>query len=841
VELFDLRNWKGYQTTNRQTSTPVLIDQVAIDSRRIHSKQALFVALSGLNFDGHTFVRSAYRAGARYAVVRHDFALDDTPDDLVLIKVDDPLHALQEIAELVRKERKTTVVAVTGSYGKTMLKDLLTQILKEQFITLSSPESFNSQIGVALSLLKIQNDHQIAIIEAAISKPGEMNRLTEMIQPDHVIITNVEKQRIQNREATAIAYEKLKLIHSKVKWALVPSHSIMKDALFGRDGVYFWDAANEALPTVTQHSMQANGLSYEITFPQGERVQGTIADGQSYVADLIQLAARASFLLGVSPENIAKALAKYIPEPMRIEVFKSQIGCTIINDTYTQDPMSCDVALRQMESLEEPSNKPTGKKIFLFGGLRPPIDHIECDMARIAQSIAKHKVHLVILSQPQSAAQLLSHLSLVSPATEVIVCKDMPQAIEAAKKQVQPSDVLLIKGAVKIPLSELIANFEGSPPNNQVIINLAVIQSNIEEIRARIGKNTRIMVMVKALAYGTDDIRIAKFLKSCDIDILGVSYVDEGVSMRQAGVTQNIFVLNAAEYEAQKAVAYDLEVGVSESGLINALQKYAALAGKKIRVHLHVDTGMNRFGCRPEQVLDLCKEIVASPNLVFYGMMTHFAAADDPAQDAFTIQQANLLQTAIDTAEKAGFYPRYKHACNSSATIRFGFSQFNMIRIGLAAYGLHTSKATKINEGLRPAISLVSRVVGINECKRGDTVSYGRSFMIDSDTARLAVLPIGYYDGLHRNYSGKGYCLIRGQKAQMVGKICMDYMMVDVSHIPQVKIGDPVLLFGEDDNGYYLSPEELADLGGSIVHELMTCLGPRIRRFFIYDESLRPR
>lgn len=378
--------------------------------------------------------------------------------------------------------------------------------------------------------------------------------------------------------------------------------------------------------------------------------------------------------------------------------------------------------------------------------------------------------------------------------------------------------------------------FEENLPNNQVIINLAAIESNIKMMRLKIGNAVRIMVMVKARAYGTDDILIAKFLHTCGIDIVGVAYVDEGVSIRQAGVTQAIFVLNAASYEAVKAVTWDLEVGVSNSQLIDALQREAEKQQKKTRVHLHIDTGMCRFGCRYDEILPLAQKIVSSPNLIFEGIMTHFAAADMPAEDHFSQTQAALFQRSIELLEQESMCPRWRHAANSSAAIRFTFPFCNMVRLGLAVYGLHTSSATVPLIPLQPAISLISRIVGINKCQKGNTISYGRSYQVPQK-ACIAVLPIGYYDGLHRHYSGKSYVIIRGKKAPMVGRICMDYMMVDITDIPQAQIGDQALIFGENKNGEYVSPEEFATAGGSIVHELLTCLGPRIQRLFIYDHD----
>ena len=850
MEPFDLRAWPGItdsiKNSNLSQDTPIIIDQVAIDSRRISSKNALFIALSGSNFDGHSFLRQAYKSGARWAIVKKDWKEDPQTHKMTLIHVDDPLRALQQIAKCYRSLMKAKVVAITGSYGKTMLKDLLWHLMSGGRKVYASPESFNSQIGVALSLLKIKSSDEIALIETGISEIGEMQHLQDMVTPEHVIVTNLAKTRVGNiGSLEMLCQEKLKLAASipENNWSLYPTQEHVAELLPKGQKPYFWDQDHDALPSIKPLATEETGaLGYEIFFPDRFYYRGKVQEGFSYVIDLITIAVKAAYLLNVPPPQIANALSNYFPEPMRIEVWKSQNGVTLINDTYCADPMSLDVALKQFDSKDEPLMKvPGGKKIFLFGGLRKPYENSDCDMARIAQTIAKHQVDLLILWNPEIASQIVSYLSLFSPHTEVVISKTLQLGLNEARLRLTAQDTLLIKGSKKVPISELVRTFEESPPNNQVIINLAAIQSNIEVVRRRLGKEMRLMVMVKALAYGTDDIRIAKFLKSCGIDIVGVSYVDEGVAMRQAGVCKHIFVLNAAIYEAAKAVKWDLEVGVSEKKLIHSLQEQAAQQMKKIKVHLHVDTGMSRFGCRPEEVVFLAQEIKRSPNLIFEGIMTHFACADDPKEDAFTRRQAQILDAAIAQLEKSGISPPWRHACNSSAAIRFGFSSFNMVRLGLAVYGLHTSRATSTDIELKPAISLVSRIVGINFCQKGQTVSYGRSYTIDREQARIAVLPIGYFDGLHRNYSGKGFVRIRGKKAPMIGKICMDYMMVDITEIEAAQIGDTALLFGEDENGHYLAPEELANSGGSIVHELMTCLGPRIRRLFIYDESLRPR
>jgi alanine racemase/UDP-N-acetylmuramoyl-tripeptide--D-alanyl-D-alanine ligase len=841
MEPFDLRKWDEFRDCAPRATAPIIIDQVVIDSRRISSKHALFVALSGNNFDGHDFLKNAYKAGARHAIVRADLPLTDLPPGLKLYRVADPLRALQQIAKAYRNERRAKIIAITGSLGKTMLKDLLATLTQSQYAIFASPESFNSQLGVALSLLKIQENHEIAFIEVGISKPGEMRNHLEMVRPDHVIITHISSAHIASMGTKdAIAYEKMQLLSGMPpsNWCLVPDDPFLRERMPPQVLPYFWPFEYDGLPQVIpEEATEHYALNYEVVFPSGRRHFGYIQEGLSYVIDLIRMGTKAAWLLGIREENIAKGLDSYFPEPMRIELWKTQLGCTLINDTYSADPMSCDIALAQFESLGEES----GKKIFLFGGLREHSSHPDIDMQRVAHAVAKHRVDTIILWQQQHQKPLLEALSLICPNCEVITAANEKSAFAIAKARVGHNDLVIVKGPKKIPIGNLVADFDESLPNNQVIINLSAIGSNLEMIRARLGPSSRLMVMVKALAYGTDDVRIAKFLQTAGIDILGVSYVDEGVMLRKAGVNADIYVINATEYEAAKAVKWNLEIGVSEPLLLAALVREANLADKRVKVHLHVDTGMSRLGCRPNEALALAEQIATSPNLIFEGIMTHFASADDPREDAFTMHQATLFTEVIDSLDAAGHHPKYRHAANSAASLRFAFPQFNMARIGLAAYGLHASPSSRELLDLRPAISLASRIVGINECHSGDTISYGRAHTVTRDEARIAVLPIGYYDGLHRNYSGKNSVIIRGRAAPMVGKICMDYMMCDISDIPLASIGDPVLIFGEDDHGNWLSPEDLATSGGSIVHELMTCLGPRIRRLFIYDESLRPR
>lgn len=836
MDSFDLRLWPGYAQAGGDLSIPAVIDQVSIDSRRVDSSRALFVALPGENHDGHNFVASAARNGARFALVNKDWIPENIPPHLVLLRVNDPLQAFQVIAQTYRQQLKAKVVIIAGSYGKTMVKDLLQAMVSTIKSVGASPESFNSQIGAALSLFTLTKEHEVALIEAGISKRFEMDRLTSMISADHAIVTHIGKKHMATLgNMNIIAGEILKPSLSLMtgNWTLLPNDPLIAPHLSNMQAaVNFWNAPSLTLPHAVALNLERGAhLPYRIDFPDGTSYTSQATFGFYYFLDLINITVKAAWLLGVSSEAIRQTLTGYAAEPMRTEIWTSAVGTTFINDMYCSDPQSIDRALRYLD--QTPSD---GRRIFLFSGMRGK-EKADTEFKRIAESIQKTRVDSLLLVGTQSFDCLENEVKRISPHTIITKHIHYNDAFDDMRTWVRQNDVVLIKGKKKTSLDDLTEAFNDSICNNQCVINLAAIQANINTIRAKLPPKTRIMVMVKALAYGTNDIRVAKFLESCGVDILGVSYVDEGVTLKRSGVSQAIFVINAANYEASKVAKWDLEVGVSNKELIESIAKEAEKYRKKIKVHLHINTGMSRFGCRPEEALDVARFILSHPSLVLEGIMTHFACADSQADDDFTLSQVKIFDEVINDLKNHGIEPAWRHAANSSAAIRFEFPQYNMVRLGLAVYGLYSSDWMKQALELRLALSLISHIVGINTCRTGETISYGRRYTVTRDHQRIAVLPIGYFDGLHRNYSNKSSVIIRGQKAPMVGNICMDFMMVDVTDIPNASIGDSVLFFGEDEYGHYLSPEELATKGDSIVHELITCLGPRIQRIFVHEEA----
>ncbi len=815
MDDFNLHLWPRFAQNHTEDC---FIDQVAIDSRRIASPKSLFIALKGERTDGHRYVQQALESGAKYAIVSREFP--ESTFESLLIRVDSPLQALQEIAGIYRSHCSAKVVAITGSYGKTLLKDLLQAFCSALYKTSASPESFNSQIGVALSLLNISRTDQLALIEAGISQPGEMERLAKMIQPDCAIITTIGEAHIATMgNLDTIRNEKIKILHAGLKWSLSPSTVCSN---FERN--FAWDKDNSNLPSIqVQEDYSLSASRYVVHFPDGNQFLGEIPLGHPYFIALLAMAVKAAWLLDIPAAIIKQVLQEYQIEPMRTEVWKSPQKTLFINHSYCSDLLSLESSLTHMTSIAR------GRKLLIFDGLKQTGDKYATSK-QIGRVLAGGSLNCLFSYGTGQNEPYEEYL----PTTTIIRTATFSEALQQLQHAMQPGDTVLIKGSKKQPFELLLQTFNDSACQNQCLVNLANIKENLSRLCIQ-SPNTRFMPMIKASAYGTDDARLANFLVHNGIDIQGVSYVEEAVALRRSGVQQAIFTLNGAPYEASIIVKFDLEVAVSHSEMINRLQIEAAKAQKLIKVHLHLDTGMSRFGCRPDDCLPLAQLIAASPNLQFEGIMTHFACADIPEEDSFTLEQIRKFDEAIALLAQYGLYPKWRHAANTSALTRFSLPQYNMARIGLALYGLYPSEAVKQALKLKPALTLTSRIVGINVCKKGDSISYGRSYKVAKDEEKIAIIPIGYFDGLHRNYSGKGTVLVNNCLAPMVGRICMDFSMIDVTGIPNVQIGDQVLLFGEADNGTYLAPEALAENGGSIIHELITCLGPRIERVFINE------
>lgn len=840
MDRFDLRQWKGFEAAGGDPLEPAIIDQIVIDSRLVSSQESLFIALEGKRTNGHLFLEQAETAGAKYALVKPDDARICSKG-LTYLYVKNPLTALQEIATAYRNTLPSFVIAIAGSYGKTMTKDLLSHLVSLQFTCGSSPESFNSQIGVPLSILSLNSSHQIALIEAGTSEPGELSILAAIIQPHALIITPLGNRPLHGIETLShFVSETIPLTHtlcSKRGWLLAPDHQAITPLVEASKAPFaYWNRNHPQLPQlIPENHPFHKQLSYKLTFPDGLTWTGALNSQERYFLDQIQMASKAAWKLGVPSHKIIEGLRTYQPQLMRTEMWRSPEGALIINDAYSSDPQSVEHSLHWLQQ-----NALHYKRYIVFGGLNTE-QELAVKYRKIAKMIASRQIDGLFLYGNHAFNALKETLAALSPKTGISQHTDCLEALQALKPLLKPGDSVLIKGAHKEPLDQLLKVLHESSGNNFCYIHLSTIWHNLSLLRRHLPQQTHIMAMVKAQAYGTDAIQMARFLQECQIDILGVSTIEEAVALRLGGITHPLFVIAIHPEEAQKAVSHQVEVGVGDLACIQALEAEAQRQNRCISVHLHLDTGMARFGCRPEQLLELAQKIQASSHLNLKGVMTHLACAEEPQADPFTWHQISSFRQAIQQLEAAGIHPLWRHVANSAGAIRFHLPDCNLVRLGLALYGLSASQEVQQKLPLCLALSLFSRITAINTCRQGESVSYGRAYRVQREEERIAILPIGYFDGLHRIYSNRGVVMIHGQRAPIVGKVCMDFCMVDITDIPNAKVGDPVLIFGEDEAGNDLSPEEFAQRADSIAHELITCLGPRIQRIFLQEESYKTR
>lgn len=384
----------------------------------------------------------------------------------------------------------------------------------------------------------------------------------------------------------------------------------------------------------------------------------------------------------------------------------------------------------------------------------------------------------------------------------------------------------LCQEALALPTGQLKI---GESPN-RFCFDLQAVAKNYAQLKS-LHPEASIMPMVKAMGYGSSEVKMAKFFETLGVEIFGVAHPDEGVNLRRFGIKKDIFITHTPLYEMQKIVDADLQTALSDEESIFFLQDMAKKAGKILSVHLCVNTGMNRFGCPPEKTLPLALLIQKAENLVLEGICSHFPSADIPKQDLFTQKQIALYEEVCSDLFKVGIYPRYRHLANSGGSLRFKIPSCNLMRIGIALYGIYVSPACKTLP-LQLAVSLTSQISMIKTITKGTPVSYGGRWQAPQDGTKIAIFPLGYHDGILRRYSKKGYVLVNGKKAPIVGAICMDNTFIDVTDIAEVQVGTPVLVFGETPQGI-LRPENFAKAGGSIPHELITQIGPRVPRVFV--------
>ncbi|MBQ9654884.1 MAG: bifunctional UDP-N-acetylmuramoyl-tripeptide:D-alanyl-D-alanine ligase/alanine racemase [Prevotella sp.] len=766
------------------------------DSRSLcFPEETLFFALKTQRNDGHRYIADLYRRGVRNFVV--DAPPSSPEGDANFLVVPSPLAALQRLAERHRDEFDIPIVGITGSNGKTMVKEWLYQVLSPDHAVTRSPKSYNSQIGVPLSVWLLNEQTEIGLFEAGISQLGEMERLRDIIQPTIGVLTSIGAAHQENfRSLEEKCMEKLRLFH---------------DAQ-----VIIYNADDDLVSRCVRRSdfrgkrigwrrEELAGM-YQLPFSDEASVECSLA------------VAATALYLGVTPEQLRERMARLEPVAMRLEVKEGQHGCTLINDSYNSDINSLDIALDFMSRREE-----TRRTLILSDIYQSGMSDAEL-YDEVNTLCVKRGVNKLIAIGPHISAhssRFTLHSSQFFTTTDDFLNSN-------AFRQLH-DEVVLIKGARPFGFDRISERLEQKVHETILEVNLNALVNNLNYYRSFLKPETKLVCMVKADAYGAGAVEVAKTLQEHRVDYLAVAVADEGVTLRRNGITQNIMVMNPEMTAFKTMFDYDLEPEVYSFRLMDALIRAAEKEGiTGWPVHIKLDTGMHRLGFDPERDIDEVIRRLKSQNAIIpRSVFSHFVGSDSDDFDRFSAMQFERFDKASQRLQAAFSHKILRHMDNSAAIEHFPERQLDMCRLGLGLYGYDPREAKQAS--LEPVSTLKTTILQLRNVPKDETVGYSRKGILTRDSV-IAAIPIGYADGLNRHLGrGAGYCLVNGQKAPYVGNICMDVAMIDVTGIPCHE-GDQVEIFGE-----HLPASVLSDILDTIPYEVLTSVSSRVKKVYFQD------
>ena len=816
----------------------LLISEVSIDSRGAFARRSLFVALDGEHFDGHEFVETAYQKGAVAAMVSRKSGVGAARiPGMALIFVDDTLAALQRLAAGWRALFDIPVIGITGSNGKTVVKDMLANMLAQQHTVYRSPGSYNSQVGVAISLLGIRPEHEMAIIEAGISRVGEMARLEEMVRPTLGIITNIglaHAAGLKDLETTSV--EKLQLFNRLGEGPLIyPADCASLEALELAGHPLSFSSSTppmDAAYTLLSAQDSGHGFSFEAKLIDGTRATFFLPILGRHNLSNAMAAIAAADQLGLGVDAMRRGLSEFELSPLRLEMHTTQSGIIFINDAYNSDPTSARAALSVLKDYAGSARSVAILGDMLDLGVRAHAAHAQ--LGRIVNDI--HIDRLICVGELARIIGKSAGEAGFDP--EHIFYIDSIDGLDRLlEQQLVTGDVVLFKASRNIGLERAAQRLLESVAPARLRVDLDAIRHNFHALRQEMGPAVGIIAVVKSFAYGNDATRISQTLAREGVSALAVAYADEGIPLRELGLTLPILVTNALASEADKIVKYDLSPLVYSVSVVEALADQVRRRGERgqiheVGIHLELDTGMNRVGLKPADILEFARLVQQTPGISIAGVMTHLAAADDPAEDAFTVQQLQIFERAVQALKDAQIDPGLVHAANTAGAWRFAQARFDAVRVGLGTYGIAPSKAVgQRSLALDNALTFSTRIIHIKEVQAGESVGYNRTWVADS-TRKIATIAVGYNDGFPRFMSNGGEVLIHETRCPVVGTVCMDVSMVDITGIPNVSVGDEVIIFGSQGT-HAITVDEIARRGNTISYEILCNISPRVRRIFV--------
>ena len=804
----------------------IAVKDILIDSRRlITPEQCMFFALVSKRNDGHKYIPELYRKGLRF------FVVSTLPNETVNMKeghffvVGNTREALQKLAAWHRNQYDIPVVGITGSNGKTIVKEWLFQLLSPDKKIVRSPKSYNSQIGVPLSVWQINSGHQMAIIEAGISEPDEMDNLRAIINPTIGIFTNIGQAHDENFISTAQKIgEKLKLF-TQVDTLIYNADQGEIQEVLVRSGIlnyiktFCWGKDESCNLRITATQTDKQGTLIKGVFEKKEHEIRIPFKDKASIENAIHCWATLLFLR-YENEVIARRMINLSPIAMRLELKEGINNCTLINDTYNSDFNSLSIAIDFLVQQNQHRKKTlilsdilqSGRnEDDLYGDVAQLVDKKDIDrIIGIGPAINRQKELFTIRkSFFKTTADFLSLFPMGSLSNQTI----------------------LLKGARIFEFEQISRRLQQKLHETVLEINLDALVENLNYFRTKIPAGTKVMAMVKAFSYGSGGFEIANILQFHHVDYLAVAYADEGVDLRKSGVKLPLMVMNPEEYAFDTMIKYHLEPEIFSFRALDMLEKSilqnAIPQNKPVKVHIKLETGMNRLGFTEDEIDELINRLKNNPLIFVQSVFSHLAASDKPEYDDFTKEQIRRFRESGTRIADAFNHKVLLHILNSAGISRFPEASFDMVRLGIGLYGIPTVDADR--DKLNPATRLRSVVAQIKQVKQGESVGYNRSFVAGKDMP-VGVVSIGYADGLIRNLgNGRPSLYVNGQKAPIVGDICMDMCMIDLTGI-DAREGEDVIIFDREH-----AVSSLAQLANTIPYELLSRISRRVKRVYFHE------
>ncbi|MDR0613183.1 MAG: bifunctional UDP-N-acetylmuramoyl-tripeptide:D-alanyl-D-alanine ligase/alanine racemase [Dysgonamonadaceae bacterium] len=811
----------------------VVINHIFVDSRNRIDKldTALFVAIKGERHDGHNYIEELYAKGIRNFIVNRDYPAENIVDGNI-IAVENTLKAIQNIAANYRDTFSFPVLGITGSNGKTWVKEWIYQIFRNIKTVSRSPKSYNSQTGVPLSVLMADKASELGIFEAGISLPGEMERLEKILHPDVGIFTNIGDAHQENfTDIEQKIGEKLQLFKRSKLLIYCSDYCAIHQAISRSKHEYStlnWGYGDECdlkilcktnsrnktivklrLNNSVLRNNTGNEAEFEIPFSDSASIENAMHCIAFALSERLDLN-----LLNANIANIS-------PVAMRLELKEGANKCTIINDSYNSDVNSLTIALNFLDGLTQHRKK----TLILSDIMQSESDEkkLYLQVSNLLQSRGISRFIGIGEALERNSGYFIANSNI----PDCRFYRDTDKFLLHCNKANFNNEAILLKGGRQFRFERISRLLEIQVHQTVLEINMNAIVNNLNYFKSKLNDGVKLMAMVKASSYGHGSAEIAALLQYHRVDYLAVAYADEGVNLREAGITMPIVVLNTEPDNFDIMIEYLLEPEIySLNSLITFLKTASGMGVSNYPVHIKVDTGMHRLGFVENDLPELCNILKNRREIKVASVFSHLAASDEQKHDDFTALQIDKFKRFCKALEKETGYSFIKHILNSSGIERFPEAQFDMARLGIGLYGVGIKENSKY---LAAAGTLSSAIVQVKQIDEGETIGYGRHGVATTPKT-IATVPIGYADGLNRKLgNGKGYFVVNGKPAPITGNICMDACMIDITGI-DAKEGDRVIIMGE-----VPSVSEIANTIGTIPYEILTSISQRVKRIYISD------